>query len=337
MNPTRDALNCVVIGAGLSGLVAATVMHQAGKTVAVLEQDSAVGGRMASWRSDAGTATGLRSRAVFDLGAQYFTIRDERFDLMVDSWKKEGFVREWSRGFATSDGSFYSDGIARYRGIPDMAAIPEHIARGLDVRLGMRISSLSWIGATWRITIEDGRILDSDSIILTPPVPLSLALVDAGHVKVPKAPRDILNRIEYEPCIAVMVLLQDSARLPAPGGMWSVGEPISWIADNHVKGVSPKGGAVTVHAGPDFSHDQWLADDVTIVRELVAAAGEWLGSPVIDAQVKRWPYSKPYMTYPEPVLHLRNPGPLIFAGDAFAGPRIEGAALSGLAAAAALL
>jgi hypothetical protein len=119
--------------------------------------------------------------------------------------------------------------------------------------------------------------------------------------------------------------------------MWTVGEPISWIADNHVKGVSPSPGAITIHAGPDFSHDQWHSADATIIRELLTAAGEWLGSPVVDVWVKRWRHSKPFMTYPEPCLFLRKPGPLLLAGDAFAGPRVEGAALSGLAAASALL
>jgi hypothetical protein len=321
----------------MSGLVAAGHLHRAGTRVVVLEQESIVGGRMASWRSTRDAATEFGSPAVFDQGAQYFTIKDVQFERLVRGWEEAGLVREWTQGFATSDGSFYADGLARYRGVPDMSAIPDHLARDLDVRLDFRTNKVEWLGTTWRVTAEDGQILTAKSLILTPPVPISLALTDAGLVEVPKRQRDFLNRIEYEPCLAVMVILQDGANLPMPGGMWSVGEPISWIADNHIKGVSPIPGAITIHAGPEFSHDQWQSTDEAIIQELVASAGDWLGSRVIEGWVKRWRHSKPFLTYPEPCLSIRKPGPLVFAGDAFAGPRVEGAALSGMAAATKLL
>jgi renalase len=337
MSPELVSLDCAVIGAGMSGLVAAGYLHRAGLRVAVLEKESIVGGRMASWCPSRDAATEFGSLAVFDQGAQYFTVKDVQFERLVRKWEEVGLVREWTQGFATSDGSFYADGLARYRGVPDMSAIPDHLARDLFVYLDLRTSKVEWYGKTWRITAEDGPILTAKSLILTPPVPISLALIDAGLVEVSKRQRDFLDRIEYEPCLAVMVILQNNANLPLPGGMWSIGEPISWIADNYIKGVSPVPGAITIHAGPEFSHDQWRSTDETIIRELVAGAGEWLGSQVIDAWVKRWRYSKPFLTYPEPCLLIPKPGSLVFAGDAFAGPRVEGAALSGMAAAAAIL
>ena len=56
------------------------------------------------------------------------------------------------------------------------------------------------------------------------------------------------------------------------------------------------------------------------------------------AQLKRWRFATPQAIWPEPCWAAADgPGPLVLAGDAFAGPRVEGAALSGLAAADALL
>ena len=54
-------------------------------------------------------------------------------------------------------------------------------------------------------------------------------------------------------------------------------------------------------------------------------------------EVYRWRYSQPILSYPDPAVLVESPAPLVFAGDAFAGPRVEGATLSGMAAADKLL
>jgi predicted NAD/FAD-dependent oxidoreductase len=53
--------------------------------------------------------------------------------------------------------------------------------------------------------------------------------------------------------------------------------------------------------------------------------------------VHRWRYSQPVVTYSEPCLLIADAAPLVLAGDAFDQPRVEGAFLSGCAAADALL
>jgi monoamine oxidase len=59
----RLSTGCVVVGAGLSGLAAATTLHEAGVDVTVLEARDRVGGRACSVRLDDGT--------VLDLGGQW--------------------------------------------------------------------------------------------------------------------------------------------------------------------------------------------------------------------------------------------------------------------------
>ncbi len=65
-------------------------------------------------------------------------------------------------------------------------------------------------------------------------------------------------------------------------------------------------------------------------------AAPWLGSLPVQTQLHRWRYGVPLRVHPERFLVVREPAPLAYAGDAFGGPRIEGAALSGLAASAGL-
>lgn len=317
--------------------MAAGYLQRAGKQVIVLESTSVIGGRMASLTVPIHDNGERRQPAVFDHGAQYFTVRDHRFKDLVEKWQKLGIVQEWSRGFATADGSYYADGLARYRGDPDMAVVPNYLARTLQVQLSSKVVRINWQQGSWTITISGGRSFRARSLLLSPPVPASLALLDRSQVDLPVAEREALDLLEYEPCLAVLIKVDGMGMLPEPGGMWPVGEPISWMADNYRKGVSPEVGTITIHAGPEFSEHYWKTDDQQIVQALTDAAGRWLGDPVSFSRVYRWPYSKPIRTYSQPYLYLEEPGPLIFAGDAFAGPRVEGAALSGLAAAEQLL
>jgi NADPH-dependent 2,4-dienoyl-CoA reductase/sulfur reductase-like enzyme len=81
----RSQQTMAVVGAGISGLTCARTLADHGLPVTVFEKSRGVGGRMATRRSDNG--------AVFDHGAQYFTVRDQRFQNCVDSWQHAGLVQ----------------------------------------------------------------------------------------------------------------------------------------------------------------------------------------------------------------------------------------------------
>ena len=121
--------------------------------------------------------------------------------------------------------------------------------------------------------------------------------------------------------------------MPEPGALQLQSEPIAWIADNHRKGISPDAFTVTIHAGPEFTREHWETAYDIVARKLLHAAADWLRAPVKSWQVHRWRYSQPTVLHPEPCLLVNGGAPLVFAGDAFGAPRVEGAALSGLAAA----
>jgi len=337
MSERNGVLSCLIVGAGLSGLIAARQLEAAGQQVLVLESEPDIAGRLATFHLEADDNDGGDKPAVFDYGAQFFTVRDDRFGQLVAGWQREDIVQEWSRGFATADGSYYADGHPRYRAVPDMAAIARHLAQGLNVRPNEAVARVAYDGDRWQVATAAGKKYHSGTLILTPPVPLSLAFLDASNVVLPSQARSALERISYEPCIALMVRSAGPGRVPEPGGMWSIGGPLAWIADNHRKGISPAEGAITIHAAPEFSQAHWDAPDEAVAGELLKAAADWIGSEAQVVGLYRWRHSKPLWTHPEACLALTRPAPLLFAGDAFAGPRVEGAALSGLAAAEWLL
>lgn len=93
---------------------------------------------------------------------------------------------------------------------------------------------------------------------------------------------------------------------------------------------------MTLLAGSEFSEACWEIDSENVAERLLTAASPWLNSPAIDDRVHRWRYSQPRTLYGEPFLALPEIS-LVLAGDAFVAPNVEGAVLSGLAAAEYLL
>jgi len=325
--PDSDA-DVIVIGAGVSGLLAAESLRDRGLRVVVLDKGRGVGGRLATRRTHPD---------VFDHGAQSFTARDPQFRLRVEAWQAAGIVRPWATGFALADGTFKRDGETRFCGVSGMTAIAKHLARGLDARVNAKVTRVQAGRDGWVVTTEAGERSSGRALLLTPPVPQSLQLLAAGDVPLPEQTRVELGQIEYAPCLAVLARLSEASLIPEPGGLWLAGEPISWMADNQRKGVSPgPGAAITIHAGPQFSQAHWATPEAEVTAALLAVAAPWLGSAPRQSQLHRWRYSQPLRVYPERCVVLREPAPLIFAGDAFGGPRVEGAALSGLAAGTAL-
>jgi renalase len=331
VSDVREPKSCAVVGAGISGLLAARELQAVGWRVVVFERAHRVGGRMATRRL--GSAT-------FDLGAQFFTVRSERFDALVHEWLERGVAREWTRGFADAEGRHNEDGYPRYRGSEGMTSIPEYLARGLDVRTGETTVEVNARNGVWEVRTGSGTHETVEALLVTAPVPQSLALVSAGDFVVPVEARRQLDRISYDPCLALTVLVNGPTGVPEPGGVQIKGELLDWIGDNQRKGIS-EAPAITVHAGPGWSREHFEADEAQITDSLLRFAGNQLDfdllPKVVETSLTRWRFSWVNQSHPEPCLLASETPPLLFAGDAFGGAKVEGAALSGLAAADRLL
>jgi renalase len=318
--------SCAIIGAGLSGLVTARTLKEAGVDVTVFEKEEKVGGRMRTRLLDGG---------VFDHGAQFFTVRDDRFEKMVRDWVSAGVAEVWTRGFADASGEKQEDGYPRYRGTKGMISVAEYLARGLDVRTGTEITHISANPQGWEVIA--GKLAHlANALVLAIPAPSALKLIDNNGVGLPATARRALEGIAYDPCIAVMVLLDGPGSVPEPGGVQIGEDPLFWIADNRKKGISEVP-AVTIHAGPDFSRDHAHTDDTTVAHLLLEEAQYYVGTDVKTTAVYRWKHSWVTDTHEEPFVFVEGPPPLVFCGDAYAGPKVEGAVLSGLATAEKLL
>lgn len=318
---------CVVVGAGLSGLIAAQTLQDAGVNVTVLESEPKVGGRMRTDRV---------GDAVFDHGAQFFTARGDRFTEMVEAWQAAGVAAVWSRGFADGEGNKNEDGYPRYMGVGGMAGITDHLARGLGVRTSVEVNRISADNGGWKAVAGDEEF-EADALVLAMPASPALKLVDGSGVELPSEARRDLEDIVYQPCIGVLATLGGEGGVPEPGGVQIGGEPLFFVSDNRKKGISEKT-ALTIHAGPEFSREHAHTDDARVTQLLLEAAKDYLGgSEIEESTVYRWVYSMPAEPHGEELVYVDVPPPLLFCGDAYGGPKVEGAVMSGLAAAERLL
>lgn len=314
----------VVVGAGLSGLSAAHRLQEAGLDVVVLERDRWVGGRL---------GTRLVGPALVDHGAQFFTTRNRNFAEWVDVLLAEDLVYEWCRGFGNTDG--YPRFVAR-GGMAELARI---LAREVPVRLDCPVRAVIAGGERWQVVIDgEDETTEAAAVLLTAPVPQSLRVLEAGGVALGHDEQEGLPGIEYDSTLALVAVLDRPPNVARPGAVQPDVGPFSFVADNEVKGLSEVP-ALTLHASAALSSALWNESDSKVIATLLDAAEEYIGDrQVRDVHLTRWEYATPRVVWTNrSVTVAESPGPLLLAGDAFGGPRVEGAWLSGAAAAATIL
>ena len=298
-----------VVGAGLSGLLVAGALKARGGKVVVLEKSRGLGGRLATKRV---------GEAVFDTGAQYFTAKSERFAAMVAEWGTTGVVAPWP-------GASAHRWIAR----PSMNALGKFLAGGLEVRREAKVVKVQRTLGGWELTIENQPPARAERLVLTAPLPQSLALLQAGGVELPSELAKELAALTYYPCLALLLTLGGASAVPVEGVALTNGR-VRWIADNTKKGISPGvAGAVTVHVSPSFAAEHFAKTESELAALVLPDIAEWLGAPVVNVALQRWKFSEPVASFAKGCVWLPELG-LGLAGDSLGGPRVEGAALSGL-------
>lgn len=326
------AVDVLIVGAGLSGLMAAHTLQDRGYTVQLIDKGRSVGGRLATRRvGDGGLA---------DHGAQFFTVRTDTLRGYVEKWLADDVVYVWGMGW--SDGSLKKtagDGHPRYVAHGGMNKLAKYIAQGLDIVLHRRITSIQLANNMWTILDEDGDAYNGRALLLTPPMPQSLDLLDHSNVKLDAADLSDLQKIQFGPCLCGIHAIDGELNLPEPGAVQNFEHDVYWVADNQAKGIS-KQVVVTSHASAKFSRQNWDTPEADVIAELESAVMPFLteGSQIVSTQLKKWRYSVPLTTYPQEYLLAQGLPNLAFAGDAFGGRgRIEGAFKSGIAAAEVLI
>ncbi|MCC7179552.1 MAG: FAD-dependent oxidoreductase [Acidobacteria bacterium] len=335
-------MNVLTIGAGIAGLTAARRLQENGHTVTVLDKGRAPGGHMATRRVLNGDADRPElAELAFDHGAQYFTARDARFAHEVEGWHKARVAQLWHGKLAAFDSEGrepVDDGHARWVGVPGMSAIARHLARGLDVLCNRRVTGLERDAASgavaWHASLADQRTLGPfDAVVVALPAPQALPLVAAS----PSLSRAV-GAVRMHPCWAVMVAFDDRVATPFDAA-FVTSSPLGWVARDRSKPQRGLAETWVLQASADWAAAH-VDDDADVVGPFLLNAFADLVRARLPLPVHlaahRWRYACGHPPAHHGALvdvDLR----MAACGDWCAGNRVEGAFLSGVAAADALL
>jgi predicted NAD/FAD-dependent oxidoreductase len=341
-NLTSETSNkTIVVGAGVAGLTVARALTQAGHEVLVLEKSRGLGGR---------SATRTRHGNRIDHGAQYFTVRAERFQKQVDTWLTMGIAKVWTHNLHKVVGGQVVApppghvGYPRYVFPAGMNGIGKELAHGLEVRRETRVASITQNGSGFKVTTDEAEVIHANRVIVNTPAEQALALCDGlALAEVHTEVHNALEQVSLRPCISVLAGY-DPANVPAWQGIRvadnSLGG-VSWLAHDSSKRDDANKSEHTVivlHATPEFSethYQRYNSDRDSVIADLLQDASHitpWLTEPVwTDSQ--RWRYA--LADKPHDARYLQH-GELYFCGDWCGGAKVEAAYLSGLALADAL-
>jgi predicted NAD/FAD-dependent oxidoreductase len=315
----------IILGAGISGLILAHELRRAGRDVLILEKSRGVGGRIATKRLQ---------EFSFDQGAPFFSAKSPFLIDQASEWLKGGVVERWSFPHAE-----------RWRGTPTANALPRHLSQGLNIRRECKVTAVFktdsqadlQADSRWRLETEQGEEFFCNQLFMTAPVPQNRDLLKAGNVVLDRETEEKLSTVAYAPCLAGLFLLEGASQVPAIGAVEHQGL-LTWISDRTAgSGSGRPYSTLMVHAEGEWSRQHYAGAEEEILSVLEKEAAPWIGGCRIQAKaLHRWKFAKVKTRYPEDY-YLHESGSLGMAGDSFGEPRIEGAVLSGLALARAVL
>ena len=306
-------VDCVVVGAGIAGLITARNLAEDGVSTIVFDKGRSVGGRLATRRI---------GDARLDHGAQFMTARSDAFAAQLSDWQQRGLADVWCHGFDSDDGH------PRWIGVNGMNSLAKDLATDLDVRVDHRVFATAWNDGKWLVTCDDASSVTASTLVLTAPTPQSFSFVFEAVGTLPRE----LSSADHDRTIALLAVLDSPSALTGTGARHAPSDDIAFIVDHAVKGISPMP-AITMNTSPAWSEQYWDAPPEEIEQALVDLITPFLGSSsIVEQQVKKWRFATPRATWSTPCWSDEE-FQLVVAGDAFGGPRVEGAFLSGVAAA----
>ncbi|KAA8527147.1 hypothetical protein F0562_008624 [Nyssa sinensis] len=350
-----------VVGSGISGAVCASTLAKNGVSVTIFESARGPGGRMSQRRE----LTEDGKELLFDHGAPYFTASNTDVLGLILEWETRGLIAEWKENFGSFD--FISktfidiekEGSSkRYVGVPGMNSICRALCQepGVESKFGVGVGRFEWLedDNLWSLTGLDGQSLghfkgvvasDKNTVSLRftdvtgRPPPLDLNLVPGLAVK--------MKQIPVSSYFALMLAYeQPVSSIPVKGFSFKNSEVLSRaFCDSSKPGRTTTSERWVLHSTEDFAKgiiaqaglQKPSNATLTKVAEELFQEFQNTGFNIPQPFFKkahRWGSAFPLASIAREDKCLWDGGKrLALCGDFCVSPNVEGAILSGMAAA----
>ena len=341
-------LKIAIIGAGMAGITAARTLVQAGHRVQIFEKSRGAAGRMSTRETVFGT---------FDHGTQYFTVRDPRFSIALQTvaGTKE-ICRPWSasavrvldplgRVFEAAKQNHDAHFVAS----PGMNALVRHWAQpfGKALHLHNQVQRMErnakgqWtlhsINTSTRADIPETHSGFDRVLLAVPSVQAEQLLRNSGSHVNDTHFLEAISKVQVAPCWTLMLAFPNANNpdLPHLGPQWNAARSthhrVAWLTRESSK---PRRGKIerwTVQASAAWSQEHLEDDAPRVQAKMLRAFSELTGirAQPSYAEVHRWRYAQTLVPLGAPFQFHASKG-LGTCGDWHIGHRVEDAFVSGL-------
>ena len=335
-----------IVGAGIAGLSCATALEKCGFHVTIFEKSRGVSGRL---------STRVTEHWQCDHGAQYFTARDPVFDAEVQRWVNAEVAQLWEPSLKVFDGNTFSakeneSNTMRYVGYPKNNAPAKWIAKSLNVLTETTVINIHRHAEHWQVSSKEHGLHaeNFDFIILSIPAPQAEVLLREANSQL----ASLCASVEMQPAFALMVHFGQAVPCQFDGLFINRGL-LSWIARDsakpgRVQALTTDSETWVLHASSawskahvndekEFVSQQMLAEFKRILHfdDYFNAAAPVAITPA-SYHLHRWLYAD-CAHYLADVYQLDTEQKIGLCGDWLNGGKIQGAWLSGLKLAQALI
>lgn len=324
----------VIIGAGMSGLVCAQQLHQAGYKVLVVEKSRGLGGRVATRRLQETCA---------DHGTTYLKPQSELLQRFVELLAQQNILEVWTDTTHKFDANLQqftdSDRTPIYTAPNGMSAIARFLAAGLEIQLNQRVVEISTFADNWCLQLESTTSrtqITAKAVVVAIPAPQALTLLEPVNVSPEFLAK--LRSVEFSPCISVIAGYSSMQPNPTWQAVRVAGDDnLAWIGLDSSKRIEMRSPIFVLHSSAQFAQNYLESTDLQPVgQKLLTRAAEYLLPGLATPewmQVHRWRYAFPTLPLLDTFLNANAPQPLVCCGDWCGGNLVAGAMQSGMSAA----
>lgn len=287
-----------------------------GLTVRLYEKSRFPGGRLAARHTRWGSV---------DLGAQFFTVRNERFRHFLNQYAGRDSFSLWTRKLMRQKGDGESEAFhldQRYVGTPSMSSLGLALGRHLDIQFATPIDSLHRDDEGLWLADRQGKMHGPHGgLILTMP-PAQAAHILTGY----EGLREMLAGYHMLPCWAAAFRFEQA--LPLDFGAMETAHPLlAWVACDSGKPLRHhKGQWWVVHSRPDWSSRHLSLGRRQAGVRLLESFQEHFAVDATPTTIEthRWLFAKPDNSA-GPGHLWDDPNNIGLCGDYLEGGRVEGA------------